>query len=98
MQHLTLENGIYAKNYGSTANHDNSHNHIIVEGIKNLLKKDNVKREMSYDEMVDSIFSSVRSMSTDDIQAEIDQCEAYANKGAIDRGKLKYTSVSLLSK
>lgn len=50
-----------------------------------LLKRGNVKVQRSYDDMVDSVFSSVRSVSTEDIQAEIDECEDYASSSVARR-------------
>ena len=73
-------------NYGSVdKNVDHWNREIHIIDTEPLIKKGKVQR--SYDDMVDSVFSSVRSMSTEDIQAEIDECEAYASSNVVRRGK-----------
>ncbi len=86
----------YVDCYGSTSLHNN-HNHIDdhaqmdsvgdEEELRSLLVKKRHRRE-SIDEMVDSVFSSVRSMSTDDIEADINDCDRYLTSTVIERGKL----------
>lgn len=86
----------YVDLYGSTSLHNNN-NHLDdhdqmesvgdEEELRSLLAKKRHRRE-SIDEMVDSVFSSVRSMSTDDIEADINDCDRYLASTVIERGKL----------
>ena len=43
--------------------------------------------ERGFDNMVNSVFSSVRSMSTADFQAEINDCDKYSSSSVLSRGK-----------
>mmetsp|Transcript_18444 Transcript_18444/g.27661 ORF Transcript_18444/g.27661 Transcript_18444/m.27661 type:complete len:155 (+) Transcript_18444:1069-1533(+) len=56
-----------------------------------LVGNDNVKptqtrrRQESIDEIMESVFSSVRSLSTEDIQADINDCDKYLESGVMKR-------------
>jgi hypothetical protein len=68
----------YFSNYGS----------VDMENQPLLTLKSEETRVSAVDEMVDSVFSSVRSMSTADFQAEINDCDKYSSSPALSRGKL----------
>ena len=74
-------------NYGSVGEASHWNRDINTVDKEPLLNRVNIKNQRSYDDMVDSVFSSVRSVSTEDIQAEIDECEAYASSNVVRRGK-----------
>ena len=48
-------------------------------------EESNKDRRFNFDSMVDSVFSSVRSMSTADFQAEINDCDKYSSSPVIAR-------------
>jgi hypothetical protein len=49
------------------------------------LEESNKDRRFNFDSMVDSVFSSVRSMSTADFQAEINDCDKYSSSPVLAR-------------
>jgi hypothetical protein len=83
--------------YGSTSLHNNNNNDLDnhsqmnsvldEEELQSLFPKKRHRRE-SIDEMMDSVFSSVRSLSTDDIEADINDCDKYLRSTVLERGKL----------
>ena len=82
------DTGEFFSNYGSTD---------PEEGLIPLLKSEQsgheepprlmFGRRRPVDDMVDSVFSSVRSMSTADFQAEINDCDKYSSSPALSRGE-----------
>lgn len=72
-----LGDGDFFSNYGSAD----------VESQPLLKAKTEDTRGSMVDDMVDSVFSSVRSMSTADFQAEINDCDKYSSSPALSRGK-----------
>jgi hypothetical protein len=82
-----LRDDVSPDNYGSVGEASHWNRDINIVDKEPLLNRDNIKNQRSYDDMVDSVFSSVRSVSTEDIQAEIDECEAYASSNVVRRGK-----------
>jgi hypothetical protein len=72
-----LGDGDFFSNYGSAD----------MESQPLLKAKTEDTRGSMVDDMVDSVFSSVRSMSTADFQAEINDCDKYSSSPALSRGK-----------
>ncbi len=79
--------GDYFSNYGST---DLESQPLLK------MKKSGETRGSMMDEMVDSVFSSVRSMSTADFQAEINDCDKYASSPALTRGEHSTHTLAVL--
>lgn len=86
------------RDYGSTSLQNNSFDQeqqYVLNDPKDeendeehhpLFAKKTHRRE-SIDEIMDSVFSSVRSLSTDDIEADIKDCDKYLASKVLDRGK-----------
>jgi hypothetical protein len=59
-------------------------------------EEDDPNGVFALDSMIESVFSSLRSMSTADFQAEINDCDRYSSSHIMKRGELRiYVALSL---
>ncbi len=68
------------------------HNPLIrkYQSSESLTSSERIKkrcRRESMDRVVESVFRSVRSLSTEDIQADMNNCDHYLSSSVIQRGK-----------
>lgn len=82
--HLQNE-GAGFSNYGSTD--VESQPLLTTIAGKSEFLGDSSHDEIDMDDMINSVFSSLRSMSTADIQAEIKDCDKYSSSPALSRGE-----------
>ncbi|GFH43900.1 hypothetical protein CTEN210_00373 [Chaetoceros tenuissimus] len=73
-----------SKSYGAC---DDEEKQCLISSKNNDTgpEESNEDRRFNFDSMVDSVFSSVRSMSTADFQAEINDCDKYSSSPVIVR-------------